>query len=333
MGGGAFALAILTKFTEVFALVTVTLWAIRHGKWSSLGWLGAGLVPVLASGLGLIYWLSAGRWVDSWLACASGGADPAYAWQFLRWFFMSATSDPFFVVLLLIGSVAWVRRFRRQGWDLPLLYFLVTSGMTVLLWVSPGIGTNHLIDLLIASVALAFLEVEQGWLQGRWGLGLPLFGCLWIAVTWIPGAPSAHGFFVKYSRPSRAGVTELARRLRVAPDSRILAEDPMVPIQLGLRPEVLDAFSLHLISARDPAIGRRVLGDLSARRFTAVVLSDWSVVPLGQRWAHLQAQGAHHVAHYYGGQAFPPGFLEVLGRSYDLTFIVGPYVVFEPRQR
>ncbi|MBC7367772.1 MAG: hypothetical protein H7343_13340 [Undibacterium sp.] len=119
-------------------------------------------------------------------------------------------------------------------------------------------------------------------------------------ITWLPGAPSVRHFFIAKGRPTLAAVHEIARRLPVGGTRRLLAENPLVPIALGQRPEVIDCFSLRLLAARAPDAGAKFWGDLQAQRYTAVILIDWS----GAKGSELPAALADHtslgVRHFYG---------------------------------
>ena len=326
-----FAAAILTKFTVVFALGAMLLWLLRGRRGRQAALLVGGTLTLVAAGLVVAYGFSAGRIVESFAACATGGMNAAHAWRFPGWFALVAVQDPFFLALLVAAIVAAVRRFRRAGFDLLGIYFWITTLGTVLLFVSPGIDSNHLADLLVASVVLLAVELTQGG-SGR-GVAFAAGGfAVLVAVTWLPGVPSVRHFLLARGRPTFAAVQEIARRLPPGGTRRLLAENPVLPVALGQRPEVLDAFSLRLLAVRDPALRDRFFAALAARRYTAVVLVDWSGVPESDLPAVMARHASPGVLGFYGGMHFPPGFLEALGRDYRLSFAVRPFVVFEPRE-
>ncbi len=325
-----FAAAILTKFTAVFALAALLLWLARERRWRPAAALGFGTLAVVGAGLGAAYGFSAGRIAESFAACASGGLNAAHAWKFPGWFALAAVQDPFFLMLFLAAVVLAVRRTRRGGLDLATGYFLVTAVGTLLLFASPGIDSNHLVDLLVASVVLIAVELTQGGAGRGIAWAARLFAALVVA-TWLPGVPSVRHFLQERGRPTVAGVQEIARRLSPRGTDRILAENPSVPLVLGRRPEVLDAFSLRLLAARDPAVRNRFRGDLEARRYSAVVLVDWSGVPLDALPAEMARHASPGAAHFYGEVHYPPGFLTTLQEHYRLSFTVPPFVIFEPR--
>jgi hypothetical protein len=137
-------------------------------------------------------------------------------------------------------------------------------------------------------------------------------------------------FFEARGRPTLAAVQEIQRRLPPGGEKRLLAENPLVPIALGQRPEVLDCFSLRLLAADRPGAREAFLADLEGRRYSAVVLVDWSGAPLPELPAALAAHGSPGANRFYGEVHFPAGFLATLQANYRLSFAVAPFVVFEP---
>jgi hypothetical protein len=329
LAAAGFAAALLTKFTAGFALGAAVLWLIRQRRWAMAGALVAGTLGLVAVGLTLVYGLSAGHIVESFRVCATGGLNASYAWKFPGWFAAVAGQDPFFLAIFIAAGAAAARRFMRSGPDLPGIYFTVTAVGTVGLFASPGTDSNHLIDLLVASVVLLAVELTQGGLGRKvtWTAGV---FALTVAATWLPGLPSVRHFFEARGRPTMAAVQEIQRRLPPGGSKRLLAENPLLPIALGQRPEVLDCFSLRLLAARVPEVGAEFMSNLTARRYSAVVLINWSGADLHDLPAALSSHTSTGVNQFYGEVHFPPGFLETLQANYRLSFTVPPFVVFEP---
>jgi hypothetical protein len=328
--GMVLAIAVLTKFTAVFAFVTLVIWWTRRRNFAVLRELVTGMFAVMVGGLALGWWLSAGRIAEAFAVCATGGVNAGYAWKFPWWFALTAAQDPFFLALFAAAAAVAVRRWRRDGLDFAGLYFAVTAAATVLIFVSPGTDSNHLVDLLVASVTLLALEISDGQLAVRSVRLVTALLVAGLAAAWLPGALSVRHFFEARGRPTLAAVEEISRRLPPGTADRMLAENPLVPIALGRRPEVLDCFSLRLLAARSPAVRTEFLGKISARRYAAVVLVDWSGKPDAARWAEVEAHTSPGAEHFYGDVHFPAGFLEALHANYRLSFVVSPFVVFEP---
>jgi hypothetical protein len=324
-----FAAAILTKFTAVFALGAMLLWLARGRRWREAGALAAGVLVCVAAGAGLAMVASNGRMLESFAACMAGGGALTHAWKFPIWFAGVAVQDPFFLMVFVAATALAVRRVRRRGFDLMACYFAVTAIGTMLLFVSPGIDSNHLADVLVASVVVLAVELAQGGTGRGFATGAAVFAAM-IAATWLPGVISVRHFLGERGRPTQAAVAEIARRLPPGGTQRLLAENPVVPLALGQRPEMLDAFSLRLLAARDPALRARFFADLEAHRYTAVVLVDWSGTSEADLPVELARHGSPGVSRFYGDMHFPHGFIETLQRHYRLSFAVHPFVVFEP---
>ncbi|HVS51227.1 MAG TPA: hypothetical protein VHD62_02635 [Opitutaceae bacterium] len=332
VAGALLAAAMLTKFTAIFALVALAIWLARRGEWSRLRKLIVGTLAVVGAGLALTWWLSAGRIAENFAICATGGLSIGYAAKFPWWFVCVLAQDPFLVAIFLAAAVAAFLRGRRTGFDLLQIYFVVTTVGTILLFASPGTDSNHLVDLLVASVVLLAVGISAGQVGRttvRGGAGLLAVA---VAAMWLPGVPSVRHFLEARGRPTQAGIDEIQRRLPPGAADRLLAENPMVPVALGRRPEVLDAFSLRLIAARDPRTADEFLRRILNGRYSAVVLVDWSGVPSDDRWREIERHASFGAAHFYGEMNFPPGFLEALRDHYRLSFVFGVLVVFEPKK-
>jgi hypothetical protein len=50
-----------------------------------------------------------------------------------------------------------------------------------------------------------------------------------------------------------------------------------------------------------------------------------------ERWRAIERHASRGVPQFYGGMNFPPDFLEALRDNYRLSFVVPPFVIFEPR--
>lgn len=333
VAGALLGLAVLTKFTAVFGLVTVALgllYARRGGRPRQTALAG---VAALMIALGVIAaWVASdGRIAEAFAVAGTGGMDLAYAWRFPAWFLGAAVQDPFFFVLFLAAALAAVRRARRRTMDVPLMYFAVTTVLTMLVFVSPGTDGNHLIDLLLASVWLIAAELSAGEVPARVIRAAALALFVGIAATWLPGVPSVTHFLGERGRPTFAHVEEIRRRLPSGAGERLLSENPLLPLLLGQRPEVLDPFSVRLIAERSPVVRDEFIGRVQRSEYGAIVLTDWSGAPLAERWAAIEAHGSRGVNQFYGDVHFPRGFLAALAAGYRPAFVAGPFVVFESR--
>jgi hypothetical protein len=173
-----------------------------------------------------------------------------------------------------------------------------------------GTGWNQLIDLVVLTVLVA------GELAGR-SRSDPLAAVavpaalavllLWVTVTGLvvtvgPDAREAVGMLRGAELYSRQPLSGQATAV-----TRLLSEDPYVPVSLGQRPVVLDPFMLLRLERRDPAAVQRLIERIRAREFELVVL----VVPLeppDQEWWREMHFGVRVTealagAYTYGGRA------------------------------
>ena len=326
----AFTAALLTKFTAGFACAAVVLWALRERRFVPAIILTLG-VSLLTSGLLVAFnTASDGRMFEVFAACATGGLDLAYAMRAPWWFLRVAGQDPFFLTLFFAGVAAALRRGRRGGLDWLLVYFITTAVGTAALFVTPGADSNHLIDLLIASVVVLAVELTQGG-SPRTTSKIAFAFTVAIAATWIPGVPSVAHLLARSGRPTLDGVAAMARSSPALLQGPILAENPLLPILLDQRPSVLDPFNLRLVTQDSAKLRATFKADLTSRHYAAVVLTNWSGVSLEDMPAQLVAHSSVGVDQFYGEVHFPANFLETLHAHYRITQIVHPFVVFEPR--
>ncbi len=334
ISAGALSLAgaFFTKLTTLNGAAAVLIYLLLQRRYKKALWLALLLCGLAVAGLWAIHAASGGRAWEAFLACATGGMDWAYALCFPFWFVLTALADPFFTVILILAVFSAVRQYPVSRRTFPLVYFGVTLLSTAIMFASPGTDGNHLLDLLAASVmVLAVGPVRE--LKSRritnWGLG---FLTLLIVASWLPGTPSIRSYIEKVGRPLRADIARMAVKLGTGPEE-ILSENPLLPLLLdGRRPVVLDCFQLRLVAGDVPAVEASLKSRLEERRFRAVILMDWSGAGpegLAEAMAGHSSLGGKR---FYGDVHFFPWFLDVLWKNYRLSFVIGPYVVFQPRR-
>lgn len=328
----AFTAALLTKFTAGFACAAVVMWALRERRFVPAIILTLGVSLLTGGILGALNAASDGRMLEVFAACATGGLDLAYAMRTPWWFLRVAGQDPFFLVLFLAGVAAALRRGRRGGLDWLLVYFITTSLGTAALFVTPGADSNHLIDLLIASVVMLAVELSQGG-SPRTTSKIAFAFTVAIAATWIPGVPSVSHLLARSGRPTLDGIAAMANGSPALLHGPILAENPLLPILFNQRATMLDPFNLRLVAVDSAELSTTFRGNLITRHYAAVVLTNWSGASLDNMPAQLAAHSSAGFDQFYGEVHFPAGFLETLHTHYQITQVVHPFVVFEPKTK
>jgi hypothetical protein len=212
------------------------------------------------------------------------------------------------MILLALALTALV--LMRVRLRLPFLWFLCTLAVTLVIFSSDGTAGNHLIDLLVASVAVFAVWIFE--------LSLPDLGMSLLAsaslVAWL-------GLMVQHRYDDLVPVrTQLQEIVRATASSGkpILSDNPLVPLQGGQRPYVLDAFMFRVLQDRVPNFGDPMWLMLKERRFGAVVLVD----------NPDSDQGKDTYSNYHFGD----DFMAVLRQNYEPAGSAGTEYIFVPRK-
>jgi hypothetical protein len=323
--------AFLTKFTTVGGAVAVCGWLYWCGRRRAALALAVTLGVLALGSLTIIDWASDGRAFASFAAAAAGGMRTTYALGAPLWFLRSAAQDPVSLILLAAASVYAIARLRHGIPAFAAAYFVLAAGFTLLIFTSPGTDTNHFLDVLGASALLFGDQLRRAPRRARLAVGVLAAVAGLTAASWIPGMISVRSVIEKDGRPRRSEVTDIATRLGAA-DHDLLSENPILPVMLGQRPEVLDPFNLRLLARQRPEVARDFRRRMDTNRFGAVVLSEYTGADLLHTPAALQGCTASDGARCYGDVVFPPGFLRLLERDYVLSFVERPFVVYTPRR-
>jgi len=305
------ALAFAAKLSAVWAPLAICVWLVVVDRRRLLVFLAA-YAALVGAVLGLFGALSDGRIFENVFGLSTAGVVGAGSLLrgptvLIRLLVEEATAA--WVLLPVAALGAWMAAARRR----PSIYVVSLACCLVVLVVvlaDVGTGWNQLVDLVVLTVLVV------GELAGR-SRSDPLAAVavpaalavllLWVTVTGLvvtvgPDAREAVGMLRGarlYGRQPLSGQATAATRL--------LSEDPYVPVSLGQRPVVLDPFMLLRLERSDPAAVQRLVERIRAREFELVVL----VVPLqppDQAWwgdLHfgVRVTGALADAYSYSGRA------------------------------
>ena len=324
-----FLLAWLAKFTMVFGIAAVSLYLILNGRARAGCSLFLIFFSLAAFSWELLQAASNGNMEDAFLTCILGGGSWKYALLAPWWFLKASIMDPFF--LMITGAAIWTLRvLKTLRGSFAELYFWITLAGTVALFTSPGVDTNHLIDLLAASLwVLARTWQIHSAPRYPTTLILPLL-MLGTLFTWIPGVPSIADHLQQSGKPSFRHVEGIVQSLPWN-DAPILSENPLIPILLGERPFMLDAFSLRVMAEKDPAITRSLFRQIQEKKFKGVILTHWQPVSRQFPLEGMARQKGWDGRAFYGNVHFPKQFLSVLKMNYKLAYVASPYYVFIPK--
>jgi len=265
--------AFFTKFTSLYILIFLA-WRLR-----SRVFVGS-ILALCTGGLGLLQWMSQGRFWENFAPVATGGI-MHFSWDILPLAFQNfgdgvICCDPFAYVICLVPIVVSLRalwhRFRSKTDDLAIAWpgrSDLTSGMpfllllalvtvvTIAIFSSPGTWINHIVDLLCCSLFVLgrmFLPQSTAWrsIAGRICF---FYALIQLGMLLIPGCPSTRQTMVREGVPRVAMLEEIHRRYLPA-GTVYFTDNPIVAVAVGDRPFVLDEFNLRFFLRDGHPIGQ-----------------------------------------------------------------------------
>jgi len=279
-----FTLAVAAKVTSLYApagVVLALLWAARPGAALRLSaMVAAGVAAMVA----VVAAASDGRAIESWLSCGLAGAGVAEWLASAPAVVFSQMIGPsrVFTATMLAASIAWVAMARARAPRMLLVIFPVTIAATAAVLASPGTSyTNQLVD------ALAMGLVVIGWAVARFPrVRVPAMAVLLLlslAAARQSVMPVASPDLRQHARRMAAERGGLVRQLADL-GAPVLSESPELLVLGGVRPYLLDPFTLRVLSVRRPDLMAPLHGDLDARRFERVVLMYDPESQAGRGW-------------------------------------------------
>src|SRR3989442_4071286 len=316
--------AFLTKLTAVAGAVLICGWLWERKDRRAAVAVGGSFALLAALALGGVDWASDGRALASFRAVATGGMHLGYALAAPVWLLLSAVQDPVFLLVVSVAALYSVDAIRRGAWTVPAAYFWLATGVTLVIFSSPGTDTNHLLDLLAASVLVFGERLTRAPRTAKLAVALPVVFAGLIALTWIPGMISIKSLIEKGGKPERSSVAVIARRLGPAAHD-LLSENPILPVELGERPRVLDPFNLRLLASQRPEIAADFRERIARGQFGAEgALDHTGAHPphvAGARWGLRWGGGGG----CFWDLVFPPGVLRHFRPRVSPSFSVPPF--------
>jgi len=330
LSGFLFSLAFLTKITSLFGLASVVVAALIAPLTEGRSARDAVLTLVFflvfaASGAVVVQLLSHGVFLENFRVSAAGGVDDLTPWTVLRgglgglkWELESNQIG--FMLLFVAGTFlvlfhAWRRvrgRLRPATIlpDLEPLLFVVSGAGTMIILSSPGAGSNHLVDLMVAAVLL--IPVHAPLLARTVTHASAVSLLLLIAVVGLTGNLSVPLERTDRRPEYRALADEISHA------DLVLAEDPSILIHTGKPARMLDSFMLRVIRANDVEVAEHFDAEIRSRVYDAVLLYD-APTP-----AALD---------YLNRMHFGPGFRDTVDRLYTRGRVVASTIVYQQGNR
>ena len=301
-----FAAALMTKFSAVAGPAAAAMFLLprqrRRAVELVLVWLA-----LSTAGLALLEHTSDGRFLDNFRSLGSGGMNlDSIRIGPSRVAFALGQTLPFSALLAVaVFAVARNVRERKLGpWD---WYFLATAAVTLVIFTSPGTGMNHLLELEVAAV-LAVAPL----LARREAVAEPI-ACSLVLVVLLGGAYEVLGEWQSPASVSGQVVVEAIPR-----GASLLAEDATVPVLLGRRPVVMDAFAYRVLAERGRVDDRELAGRIVRQEFDVLVLMG-----------RVDRPGESLCPRFH----FGPRVTAAMQEAYRFDREVGPYFLFVPESR
>jgi hypothetical protein len=310
-----FTLAFSAKITAAYALGAAFLFFLLSGRrrqaWTLAGLVALGFSTVVA----VMLIASHGRALEVLKACILGGEGVTSLLRTpQRLALYSGALDVGGYLFLVLAAAVLLACPVRFWKDIVPLFFLCTGATTLIIFGSPGVVYNHLINLHCAAIILLAVWISRSD-QTR---ALPGLAFLAIAavLSIFPAGRNLHSGDDIVPRRS-----DFQAALLIAKDNRqpILAENPLVPILAGQSPYVLDPFMFRVLSQRNPHFADPLWKKLQQKEFSEVVLEDDPSTKSGRRW-YLKVH-------------FGNGFLQKVLDNYTLSQAMNGEYIFLPRQR
>jgi hypothetical protein len=311
------ALAIMAKFSALWAPAAVVVWLAWRSRRELVPFLGA-LVGSLLVLTGVFEAASDGRFLHNIRTFAFAGSQHAHALDGAHRLYQLAVRNerslPLFLAAGFVALVVALARRRIELYELALV-FLVPILLVVMR--DQGAYENHLVDLeVLAGLVLAGAWRTIGEDRRGTAAKLAIAACIVLAIplaarytlTSDARAALSHGVLgadARYTTKPFPGLT--------SDGTCTLFEDASVPILAGQRPVVLDAFIVHRLQTVD----RRSL-DLLVRRvddgtFRAIVL-NFPLSNLG----------------WFATLDFGTKLADSVKAHYRLATVVGNFYVYRP---
>jgi hypothetical protein len=312
-----FALAFTAKETTVFGVMAAVLAFLLCRRFRDAVELailtGAGYILVLAA----ILLASHGRAYEVFRASAGAGVSlhnlivaPYHLIQDITLTQYNPLPNPALYLLGIGALLAW--RDDARGSIVP-LFLLTSSIVTVVILGSSGTGYNHLLDVEVgAVVTFAAWASRQAKQHLTFLTALLAMAMIFALPTFGPLLQSEAGSQVRQN-------IEQALHLAGGSGKPILAENPLLVLDAGSSPYVLDPYMFAALSRRNPAYAQPLWNAMARKSFGEVVLTQGPNSGWGKVW--------------YDKYVFGPGFVTHLRQNYRLAWKSKSSFVYLPNSQ
>jgi hypothetical protein len=318
IGAAALAsLALLSKLSAVWAPLAIVGWLFVRDR-KLLAWFSGAYVAFVGVLVLFFAGVTDGRILENVFGLSTSGITELRSilvapYRLLH--IMVAEATAAWALLPAAALAIWAAA-KERSVSLYVLSLVAAAVVLIVVLGDVGTGRNQLIDVIVLAILVIGEWAGRTWSERMASSIRVLVGLMmvWLiasglAVTVAPAAQSALRADVSYRSDPLAGVAE--------PMTRILSEDPYVPVSLGQVPEVLDPFMLLRIGQRNPSAVQELVRRIDDQEFDLVVLVE-NLEPLDRQW--------------WNEEHFGPEVVRAISRSYVYEARVQGYYVYTPRR-
>jgi hypothetical protein len=302
-----FAAAASAKITSGFGVAAACLYLLSQRRIRTAVVLGILTAAAAGVALAAANAASGGRLWENFHTCANVAGQPRLG--LAGWYRILVEvwiqDDLPGTALTAAAVCAWAFADRAVRWSLPGFYLLVTVPITLLMYFSPGLSTNQLIDVHVAAAMFLGLFLFQQ--SARESQGQAILTWAMSILVLVCAASALRPFHFATARFARADAFRKAVALATGRSPTdlngcgpILSDNAAIPVAAGQRPFLLDDYMFPTVRNAVPAVQADLYRRLDDRYFAGVVLR-YDPETSGRRWV-------------LGNQ-----FAEKLNANYDLV--------------
>jgi hypothetical protein len=320
-----FVVAALTKITSAAFAIPVAASLLADGRRTAAASFTAAFAFGCAIAIATVDIVSAGHFHDSFLATATVGITRSDIWRAVPKFGWELAIKPFDVAVPF-GVAAWCTLTSgRRSWANA--YLVTAMLVAIVIFVSPGTASNHLVDLQMASTLVVGVALARRIIP--MGVGTTVYAVLATMLLVIsiplPGVPSVVSD-VEAARPRPREAAHAIHAEFLAPGAPYLSMDPIVPILNGERPWLLDYSSLERMYVSGAPVGHDFASRVREKFFTIIVLPGSNDFP--RDMMRGEPGFAEAATKYWAGYDSP--LAGVLRSAYTLHAARRPFVILVP---
>jgi hypothetical protein len=313
------AVAFASKLTAVWGAIAIVVWLFLRDRRRAVTF-AAAYVAASTALITIFVLASDGRLVSNVLGLSGAGVGGLGALIRSPYRFFHEAIPQALPTLALVPfagvAVWWTGRRDVSVWALALGVYVV---VLMVMLADRGVGWNQFIDLV---VLLALIAGEWlGGLPGRSAVKPLATALLGLTILWgnVSGLAFLFGPDIKETRDAAfaQAITPDPLAGAVSPKTRLLSEDPYVPVSLDRRAVVLDPFMLIEIGRRQPAAIADLVDRIRRRAFDLVVLRVRVDDPSMRSW--------------FDEEAFGSAVADALRANYRYDLWQGGYFLYVPR--